>query len=185
MIDTFIIVIPLMLSPGPANLVSFFLGTRNSITQLLPFQMGILLVYTTVAIALGFLAKRIADFSPHAIGTLQIIGGLFIIYLGIRLIQRQKCDESVRSPTFLSGVTLQCLNPKFPSVVLTVFANRHGQAIMITASIICIVGAIGLLTYSTAGSLLRFQQTDKYIGMVDAIAGILLCGVGLWFLLST
>ena len=174
-----------MLSPGPANLVSFLLGTRNSVTQLLPFQLGILLVYTMVAIGLGFLTKRIGEFSPIAVGTLQTVGGLFIIYLGIQLVRRTKRDAMERSPTFLNGITLQCLNPKFPGVVLAVFANRDSQPTLMTASIICFVGAIGLLTYSTAGSLLRIgHEPDRPFGVVDIVAGVLLCGVGLWFILQ-
>jgi threonine/homoserine/homoserine lactone efflux protein len=174
-----------MLSPGPANLVSFLLGTRHRATQLLPFQLGILLVYGVVAIGLGFLGKQIADFSPIAVGTLQVVGGLFIIYLGIQLVQRIKREAKERHPTFLNGITLQCLNPKFPGVVLAVLANRHSQSTLMTASIICVVGAVGLLTYSISGSLLRDRhESSRRFQVVDTVSGILLCFVGLWFILQ-
>jgi threonine/homoserine/homoserine lactone efflux protein len=184
-IETFIIVVPLMLSPGPANVVSFLLGTRYKVTQLLPFLLGILFVYTVVAIGLGSLGRRIADFSPIALGALQAAGGLIIIYLGIQLVQRTKREAKERYPTFLNGITLQCLNPKFPGVVLAVFANRHPQSTLITASIICVVGAVGLLTYSIAGSLLRDRhESGRRFEVVDLVSGVLLCVVGLWFILQ-
>ena len=64
MIETIIIVIPLMLSPGPANLVSFVLGTRNSLYQLLPFQFGIIIIYGVIAFVLGSLTIQIHAISP-------------------------------------------------------------------------------------------------------------------------
>jgi threonine/homoserine/homoserine lactone efflux protein len=153
--------------------------------QLLPFQLGILLVYGVVAMGLGFLGRRIADFSPIAVGTLQVVGGLFIIYLGIQLVRRKNCGAEERYPTFLNGITLQCLNPKFPGVVLSVFANRHSQPTLMTASTICAVGAVGLLTYSIAGSLLRDRhESDRRFEVVDTVSGVLLCLVGLWFILQ-
>ncbi len=64
MIETIIIVIPLMLSPGPANLVSFVLGARNSLYQLLPFQFGIIIIYGVIAFVLGSLTIQIHAISP-------------------------------------------------------------------------------------------------------------------------
>jgi threonine/homoserine/homoserine lactone efflux protein len=181
-IDTFIVVIPLMLSPGPANMVSLLLATRYSVKQLLPFLLGILLVYAIVAFTFGILAKHISDLSPIAINAMQIIGGLYIIYLGIQLARRKKPEVKERSPTLLSGITLQCLNPKFPGVVLAVFASRHSQPAFMTASVICIVGAFALLIYATVGSLLHAQHEPcRRLRIVDLGAGVMLCAVGLWF----
>lgn len=174
-----------MLSPGPANLVSFVLGTRNSTFQLLPFQLGIILVYGVVAAALGLLSNRIYAMAPAAVVVLQAIGGLFIIYLGIQLARRTKRDATERAPTFVNGVTLQCLNPKFPGVVLAVFANRHTQPILLVTAAIFAVGAIGLLAYSTAGSILRARDaSDSGFRTFDLVAGGMLCAVGLWFILQ-
>jgi len=173
-----------MLSPGPASLASFLLGTRYGVSQLLPFQLGIVLVYAIVAVAVGLLTEQISGLSPLAIKVLQIAGGLFIIYLGVQLARRtQQVTERV-SPTFLNGVLLQCLNPKFPGVVLAVFVNRSSQPTLETAAIISLVGATGLLIYSAAGSLLRFRQASKErLRAVDIVSGALLCAVGLWFVL--
>jgi homoserine/homoserine lactone efflux protein len=184
-IDTVFVVLPLMLSPGPANLVSFVLGTRNGALQLLPFQLGILLVYAVVAVVLGLLSNRIYAMAPAAVAILQAIGGLFIIYLGIQLARRTQHDTIDNAPTFANGVALQCLNPKFPGVVLAVFANRHTQPIVIVAATIFIVGAIGLLAYSTAGSILRTRGlSDSGFRTFDFVAGGMLCAVGLWFILQ-
>jgi len=171
-----------MLSPGPANLVSFVLGARNGFYRLLPFQFGIVVVYGVVAFGLGLLTTRINAVSPRATLLMQVLGGIFIVYLGLRLALRKNRETVEKAPTFANGVLLQILNPKFPGVVLAVFANRQGQAALVTTAVILIVGAIGLLAYSIAGSLFHARAiSGSGFRVLDLVAGSLLCVVGLWF----
>jgi threonine/homoserine/homoserine lactone efflux protein len=181
-IDTFLVVIPLMLSPGPANLVCFVLGTRNNLYRLFPFQLGIIVVYGVVALAVGLLSTQINTIAPSVNSMLQVLGGLFIIYLGIQLARQTDNEMTAKAPTFLSGVMLQSLNPKYPAVVLAVFANRHGQPTLMTTSAILIVGAIGLIAYASAGALLCTRGVSgRGFRVLDIASGALLCAVGLWF----
>ncbi len=185
MIDTLAIVLPLMLSPGPANLVSFVLGARDGPVHILPFQCGIIAVYGVVALALGMLTTQINAVIPEVTLVLQILGGLFIIYLGVRLARRTNRENPEQAPTFANGALLQCLNPKYPGVVLAVFVSCQGQSTLMVASVIVFVGVIGLLAYSTAGSLFRRRaMTDSGFRVLDLTAGILLCLVGIWFILQ-
>ena len=85
MIDTFLVVLPLMLSPGPANLVSFALGARHGVLSLCPFQIGIVVVYAVVSLALGALTLQVSAMAPGATFLLRVLGGLFIVYLGVQL----------------------------------------------------------------------------------------------------
>ncbi len=171
-----------MLSPGPANLVSFVLGARNGFVRLLPFQFGIVVVYGVVALGLGSLTTRISAVSPSTVSVLQALGGLFIVYLGLQLALRKNREAVGRTPSFANGVLLQALNPKFPGVVLAVFANRQGQAAWATTAVILLVGTIGLLGYAMAGSLLHARAiSGSGFRVLDLVAGSLLCAVGLWF----
>jgi threonine/homoserine/homoserine lactone efflux protein len=181
-IDTFLIVLPLMLSPGPANLVSFTLAARVGFARVLMFQLGILVVYALVSITLGLLANEVSGSVPYGTATLQLLGGLFIGYLGLRLASRKQPDlAGVEGPSFLSGAILQILNPKYPAVVLTVFANRAEQPPLTTAGIIVAVGAAGLLIYSFAGSLVRsLLPAEKHLRVLDVAFGLLLGVVGIW-----
>lgn len=61
MIETLLLVLPLMLSPGPANLVSFALTARFGFSQILSFLLGISLVYILVAIVLGVGTSRLVE----------------------------------------------------------------------------------------------------------------------------
>lgn len=182
MIESFVIVLPLMLSPGPANLVSLALASRFGFSRILPFQFGILVIYAIEAVVLGSLAGHITGRFPFATVALQFLGGLFIAYLGIRLACRERPQRSsVESPKFVSGVVLQILNPKYPVVVLTVFADQADGSLLGISSIIVLVGGVGLLLYSSAGSLVRnLLPTSKYNRAVDMLFGSLLVAVGVW-----
>ncbi len=171
-----------MLSPGPANLVSFALAARVGFARVLMFQLGILVVYAFVAVALGLLANQVSGSVQYATATLQLLGGLFIGYLGLRLACRKRPDlAGVEGPSFLKGAILQILNPKYPAVVLAVFASRTDQPMLMTAGIVVAVGAAGLLIYSLAGSLVRsLLSAEKHLRILDVAFGLLLGVVGIW-----
>ncbi|HRX79966.1 MAG: LysE family transporter [Planctomycetaceae bacterium] len=182
MISTFIIVLPLLLSPGPANLVTFALAARFGFARVLSFQLGIIVVYFIVAFLLGLVTHQLAAFAPYGLAVIRVMGGLFIVYLGVRLAYRtRRGTQDVQVPRFAKGVLFQCFNPKYPPVVLTVFASRPDEPTVITAGVIAIVGAMGLFVHSTAGSLVRYlSPSDKWSRNLDVGFGVLLALVGFW-----
>jgi threonine/homoserine/homoserine lactone efflux protein len=171
-----------MLSPGPANLVSLVLSSRYGSRQIALFQGGILLVYAVIAFGMAVTAAQLGDLFQNAAVFVQIAGGAFIIYLGIRLIlTTQNPGESDNAPTFKSGALLQIFNPKFPPVVLTILAARSETNILATAGIIVTVGGIGLALYSCVGSLIhRFASVDRHLRLLNIVFGLMLCAVGAW-----
>ena len=181
MLDTIIIVLPLMLSPGPANLVSLVLGARHGFKQMLPFLGGIAVVYGLVAFALGSLTMQINALNSNAATVLQGLGGLFIVYLGLQLIFRKDRETGSQTPTFGNGLLLQVLNPKYPGVVLAVFANSQNQSTLMTTGVVLGVGVLGLLIYSRVGSFMHtLTLTGSGFRKLDLISGSLLALVGLW-----
>lgn len=182
MIDTFLIVMPLMLSPGPANLVTFALAARFGFVRVIAFKLGIIVVYFCMAVVLGLLTKEIAGHAKYGLVALQLLGGLFIVYLGFRLATRkQRGTTDVSAPQFSKGMLFQVFNPKYPAVVLTVFANQADGSTLVTAGIITIVGTTGLLLHSGAGSVVRhLSPSEKWSRRLDVGFGLLLCLVGLW-----
>jgi threonine/homoserine/homoserine lactone efflux protein len=171
-----------MLSPGPANLVSLLLSSRYGSREIALFQCGILFVYAVFAFGMAVTAAQLGDLFKSSAVFVQIVGGAFIIYLGIRLILTpEKTGESDRAPTFKSGALLQIFNPKFPPVVLTILATRSDTNSLTTAGIIVTVGAIGLILYSCVGSLIhRLASVDRNLRSLNIVFGLLLCAVGAW-----
>ena len=88
MIETLLLVLPLMLSPGPANLVTFALTARFGFSQILSFLLGISLVYILVAIVLGVVTSRLTEQYSNITDCIRFFSGLFILYLGVQLLRR-------------------------------------------------------------------------------------------------
>lgn len=116
---------------------------------------------------------------------IKFFGGLFILYLGIQLLRRKHRNASIKVPSMWNGIILQLLNPKYPPVVLSVFANNQNQNALITAGILSIVGITGLTIYAVAGTFMHHQvNMERRLGIVDYVFGVLLCFVGLWLLVE-
>lgn len=185
MIETILVVLPLMLSPGPANLVSFALTARFGFSQILSFLLGISLVYILVAIVLGLGTNLLTEQYSDITYFIKLFGGLFILYLGVQLLRRKSRNVSVKVPSIWSGILLQLLNPKYPPVVLSVFANSQNQNVLITAGILSIVGITGLVIYAATGTFIHHQvNVERRLGIVDYVFGVLLCLVGIWLLVE-
>lgn len=170
----------LMLSPGPANLATLALAARHGLAGVGPFVFGIAIGYAAVAAAIAWLGGRFLGES--ALGLLPLAGGLFLGYLGWRLIARAgRWNEADGRPCFLSGLALQLLNPKFPAVVLTVLAaNGSGHPWSAVATLVG-MGVAGLGLYATLGATShRFVQRPSGRAWCDRMFGLLLMLTGVW-----
>ena len=127
-IITLISVTALLLgSPGPAPLalagVSAAFGIRNGI----PFLLGVLcgLAVAILGAVLG-LAVLFESY-PNAKIFLQIIGGLYILYVAYKIASAPVLlfgdQESMLRPTFLDGFILNLLNPKAYAAFLAIFSQ--------------------------------------------------------------
>ena len=176
---------PLMLSPGPANLVSFAFGARFGFSQILSFLLGVSVVYIFMALALGAGTNHLMGKYSGLTDFIRFFGGVFIVYLGIQLLRRKNRNISAKAPSIWNGIVLQILNPKYPPVVLSVFAASRDQNAFITAGILAAVGVAGLLIYAATGSVIHLKvNLEKQFGTVDFVFGVLLCLVGLWLLVK-
>jgi len=176
---------PLMLSPGPANLVTFALTARFGFSQIVFFLLGISFVYILVALVLGVITNQVTGQSSIIAVILMLLGGLYVIYLGIQLVRRKSHKITTRAPSFSNGVLLQLLNPKYPPVVLSVFSHSQNQHALLTAGIISIVGTMGLVLYAAAGTLIhRRVNSDQWFRRLDVVFGTMLFLVGLWLLVE-
>ncbi len=181
-----------MLSPGPANLVSLALAARYGGWRVLRFQAGVVTIYTATCVVLGVAAGQVSGDNASLGSVIQIAGGAFIVYLAVGMIRRAMTGpaapqeettprDALKPPTYFSGVVLQCLNPKFPVVVLTILSASTGLHVAATCAIIVGCGIAGVLMYSTAGALVhRLATQPRQLRRLDLTAGLLLGAVGVW-----
>ncbi|QDT67141.1 LysE type translocator [Planctomycetes bacterium MalM25] len=187
MLETLALIAPLMLSPGPANLAAFALGTRHGLTGMLRFLLGVLLVYGFVAFAVGWLSDSLLGRYESWRAVWQTLGGLFVIWLGVKFWRRPASDGSdgppATGPTLIEGAALQLLNPKYPAVTLTVYSAELGAPWWMRATLLTLVGAAGLGLYASAGAATdRLATGSRATRRRDAACGLMLVLVGVWLI---
>lgn len=184
MFSTLLIALPLLFSPGPAYLISFTLAARLGLSKIKVFILGIVTIYAAFSVLFGYLLAEISGQVAVVINIVQVIGGIFIFYLGICLIKRKEFGGThLQKPGFLDGVVIQLLNTKYPAVVLIIFSSSPNEPTLVTAGVITIMSTCGLLIYSFAGSIVHsMMSSGKFLRVLDILFGIMLCLVGIWML---
>jgi len=189
-----------VVSPGP----SFVMVARVAVSASRPngiaasLGMGLGGVVFAVAALLGLQAVLLAV--PALYIGLKVLGGLYLCYLGYRILSNAKESlqvgvsgtrrhGSVRR-SFLLGFTTQISNPKTAIVYASVFAAFLPNAFSVpfALSLLCVVFAVEAGWYATVAVLLSSSGPRRaYLSCkawVDRLAGAVMVGLGLRLIAS-
>ncbi|WP_433044540.1 LysE family translocator [Dactylosporangium sp. CS-033363] len=94
--------------PGPDW--AFVLGAPRVVPAVAGLAVGYSALTALVAAGVGVLISR----SPAAMTTLTVIGGAYLIWLGVRMLRQRRHEIEPRETKrlFLTGVAVSALNPK-------------------------------------------------------------------------
>ena len=189
------------ISPGPDNLMVLSVGVSRGRRQGMVFGIGCALgcLSHTVLAALGVSALIAA--SPAAFGALKIIGGAYLVWLGIgalrsrggaRVAQTGLPDESL-GRLFAKGLFANAINPKVVLFFLSflpqfVVADR-GDASWQTAQLGLLFTAQAVVLFSLlgyfSGAVGAWINRHPGAGMwMDRVAGAVFVGLGLKLIIS-
>lgn len=189
------------ISPGPDNLMVLSVGVSRGRRQGMVFGIGCALgcLSHTVLAALGVSALIAA--SPTAFGALKIIGGAYLVWLGIgalrsrggaRVAQTGLPDESL-GRLFAKGLFANAINPKVVLFFLSflpqfVVADR-GDASWQTAQLGLLFTAQAVVLFSLlgyfSGAVGAWINRRPGAGMwMDRVAGAVFVGLGLKLIIS-
>jgi len=204
-LDTFLLYLAawtaMAISPGPAVMFVMSHGARHGMRGAIAATTGIVSGHLVCfgAVALG-LAALLAKFS-EAIMAIRIVGALYLMYLGARMIlSRTKGAQAIetgpasapdRRGVALQGLGVQVTNPKnllFVLAFLPQFIDPSRPlllqlAIMLTITIL--VDAIALLAYAqlaVRGS--RALKGSRFVTWLERVFGAVLIYFGLNLLFS-
>ncbi|WP_024953976.1 LysE family translocator [Sulfurospirillum arcachonense] len=104
------------ITPGPVNMMIISSGVNHGFKTTVPFISGATIGFTLLLILIGFGLMNIVNHYPSLLSTMEILGALFIIYMGYK-IATSRADITVKNqekkvPKFYEGFLLQWLNPK-------------------------------------------------------------------------
>jgi threonine/homoserine/homoserine lactone efflux protein len=183
-------------SPGPDNLMVLGMGISRGRKQGIVFGLGCALgcLSHTVLAVIGVSALIAA--SPAAFTALKVVGGLYLIWLGIQALRSRGgarvesglSGEQSLSRLFFKGVFANAINPKvvlfflsfLPQFILPANGGVGWQ--MATLGVTFTMQAailFGLLGYFS-GTIGQWLNTRPKAGLIlDRIAGIVFVGLGL------
>ncbi len=182
-------------SPGPGVLATVARSLASGFKQTLPLICGIILgdiLYLLFAVfGLSYIAQTMGEFFT----VVKLLGGAYLIFLGIKIWQAEptvtphKAPQSVSlARNFFSGLFITLSNPKviiFYCGFLPTFVNLSSlstQDVLLIAVLVTTVLASVLCAYSLAAGRTRLfftnsknlKNLNRTAGSVLAIAGLLI-----------
>jgi homoserine/homoserine lactone efflux protein len=151
------------LTPGPAVMCAMSQATRYgfraSLAGITGTQVGNLVFFVCTALGLATLLKT----ATTAFTVLQVVGAIYLFYLGVRIIVSSFRRSSVPEATlpsappaqrslFLQGLAIQLTNPKallFVSALLPQFIEPQRPLLLQLAILVAVTIAVDLLVLSS------------------------------------
>jgi threonine/homoserine/homoserine lactone efflux protein len=139
----------------------------------------------------------IADFLVSQQAWFRFIGGLFLLYLGVKTWRARPADQAAEADrrslggAYLSTLLLTLTNPATILSFIAIFAglgvasgtSSYSAASALVLGVFC-GSALWWLMLSTIVSLLRERLTPRALGWINLLSGVLIAGFGLVALFS-
>ena len=179
-------------TPGPGVFATVARSLASGFRATLPLIAGIIVGDIFYLLFAVFGLSIIAHTMAGLFTVIKLIGGGYLIYLGIRIWRANpeihiQADRQPRSPwnTFFSGLVVTLSNPKvilFYCGFLPTFVNPTGLGrldIVVTALLVITVLGMVLCSYSlAAGRTRRVFRSTRAIRTLNRIAGTAMSATG-------
>lgn len=123
-ISWFFVMFPLVISPGPANIVFAASGLNNGVKKSLALLCGVDLVMLIKSILIGFGLGKIIEDNPIFLNVLQLLGALYLFFLAYKFFRSNinKDTNENKHLGFLDGVLIQIFNVKGWILIILMFS---------------------------------------------------------------
>ncbi|WP_369921524.1 LysE family translocator [Marinomonas polaris] len=171
-------------TPGPGTLAVLNSALYSGVRRTLPLMLGIVFGLGGVAVATVTGLSELALHSTLAFAVIKYVGGLYIGYLGIRILwplfnskqEEVKSQKTGKKMTFVTGVILSIFNPKtlvFFTALLPTFIHQESSVISQTVSLTLILLLCTFLVHLTYSTLCGYVSDFfvRHMIWVDAITG--------------
>lgn len=169
-------------TPGPNTILSMVNARQYGFKNSLPFYMGIFTGFTIVMLACSYFNLFLFSMMPKIEKLVSIFGAIYMLYLAYRVaFGRKKGEDSLSkgTNTYLSGLTMQFLNPKVIILGITVMGTfiipyyKSSIALILFSLFLSTVALSANLSWGLFGALMQNFLT-KYDRQINLIMGLLL-----------
>jgi threonine/homoserine/homoserine lactone efflux protein len=189
-----VIVLIAVFSPGPAVLLAVTHGSqsgaRRAVWPILGNITGLAILISLSSLGIGTVLAASSDWLVW----LRIGGGLYLVFLGIKLILSRNPALDVaagRSPqkysiwkTYSQGILVALSNPKALLLIGALFpqfvdlAQPLAPQLLILGATLMIMSFSALMIYAATAKKLIAKSSQKIVGKVNKITGSLFVGLG-------
>jgi threonine/homoserine/homoserine lactone efflux protein len=176
-------------SPGPSLAVvlrNTMIGGRS---RGLACAVGHGIGFGFYAVSVVFGLVAIMDSNPNLFTLMQILGGLFLLYLGIEIIRSEEKEiqhSEGKREGFVEGFFIAFLNPKIAVFMLAVLSSVLDPSM--TSDTKWIIAGMGMtidtvwyvlvaLILSNSTMLTKIENNQR---LLNLITGILMIGLAIW-----
>lgn len=182
--------LPLILTPGPAAIALAGLGMSQGVVRSMPFYFGLLVAVFAIAVASAYGLTAIITGSETVYRVVRYAGIAYIFYLGAKFLRSRPtlAAPASTSHTMADGLVLTALNPKFYAMVIAVFSQFVGSGTKEIWALIAgftAVLAFSQLVWLVAGASLRpLMNSPRALRVQGLVFGTSLIGTGLYLLIA-
>jgi len=180
--------LPIVISPGPANILFAASGSTFGVKGTVPFWLGANMTGMVQSLTVGFCIDSIVSVSPRILDGFKYAGVLFLLYLAVKFF-RMSCREGqiLKPLTFKDGVIVEFFNAKFLIVPTIMFSQFYTPGPGSSQNIVGLALALLGLTLSTnmiwivgGNSLAAFAADERHQKLQGMVFGSLLLLTALW-----
>ncbi|MBY0119369.1 LysE family transporter [Paenibacillus sp. FSL H8-0317] len=140
-------------TPGPSNIVILSSVQHVGARQTMQYVWGATLAFGLLLTASAFLNQLLAGVLPGILKVMQIVGGLYMVYLAYQIYKMGTTEDAPKQVTgFWNGFIMQFVNPKvvlftftvIPSYVLPFYQSSFSSFLFVV-----LITFIGFLAYSS------------------------------------
>ncbi|PLX91547.1 MAG: LysE family translocator [Desulfuromonas sp.] len=185
--------LPIVISPGPANILFAASGSTFGVRGTVPFWLGANITGVFQTLTVGFCIDFILSVAPQILTGIKYAGVAFLVYLAIKFFKMSCHNERVMKPlTFRDGVIVELLNAKFLIVPTIMFSQFYTPGPGSGQHIVALALALLMLTLSSnmvwivgGNSLAAFVANARHQKAQGIMFGSLLLLTALWLGVSS
>lgn len=192
-ISWFLLMFPIYITPGPANIVCATVGMRQGFIKGIPFLIGLDLIILLYTLLIGFgLGQFILAF-PQVLIVMQYIGTAYLLYLSYKLYKSRSIKSLGEEKTygFKEGIILSLVNPKVITALFMMFSiflvndtNVTKQVLFLTFLSTLVNIPCHIVWVLMGQSITKlFQHHPNYQKNINIAFSVILVGVAVWLLL--
>lgn len=189
----FTVMFPLVISPGPANVVFAASGASMGFRRSLPLIAGIDIVFVFYSLLIGFGFGALIQNNSTLFNVIQLLGALYLLYLAYRFVSPKSSNNNSENTsnanfTFLNGVIIQLLNPKGLIMLILMFSlfssSKQSSSNILTLSLwLCILNVSSHMLWVAFGShILRKMNSGRSEKFQAVFFATCLALVSIWII---